>query len=432
MENTQPPGSPRWGSITKLVVTLTLVVVVGALLVRFKFIIGPVLMAFVLAYLLLPLAAAMSKKTPISWGMAVNIIYLVFIIILLTLVTWGGVGLIGQIQNLITAVQNYANQLPAFIEGLSHNIYVLGPFKFNFSTVDWQAIGQYVLSYVEPALGQLGGLVGTLAGSAASMLGWMAFVVVVSYFFLLESGGFRARIIQVDIPGYKEDIQRLSRKLGRIWNAFLRGQIIIFISKVIAYTVLMSILGVHYAIGVALIAGFASFLPYIGPAINWIVLGLVTYFQGGNPFGFLPLTYTVVAIVIALLIDQVFDNLVSPRIMANTLKVHPAFVLIAAIIAANLIGLIGLIIAAPLLATLQLVGRYTIRKLLDKDPWPSEDENLAPARVPRWLKKIRLWWRKRRGKEVKPLEEEFPKIGPSNTESKKVNLPGPSETKKGV
>jgi len=406
MKETQPPSSPRWGAISKLVVTLTLVFVLGALLVRFKFIIGPVLMAFILAYLLLPVASLMSKKTPLSWAMAVNLIYLVFVLILLALLTWGGVGLIGQVQNLITAVQNYANQLPVFIESLSHKVYILGPFRFDFSTIDWQTIGQQILSYIEPALGKVGGLVGALASSAASTLGWMAFIVVVSYFFLLESGGFRTRIIQVDIPGYAEDIRRLSQKLGHIWNAFLRGQIIIFFSKVIAYSVFMGILGVHYAIGVALIAGFASFLPYIGPAINWIVLGLVTFFQGTNPFGLSPLAYTVVAIIIALVIDQVFDNLVAPRIMANTLKVHPAFVLIAAIIAANLIGILGVIIAAPLLATLQLAGRYTMRKLLDRDPWPPEEDIIPPRQVPKWLRKIRAWRKKRQGKKPAPSIEE--------------------------
>jgi predicted PurR-regulated permease PerM len=330
----------------------------------------------------------------ISWAVAVNLIYVVFILILLALLTWGGVGLIGQVQNLISAVQNYATQLPIFIEGLSHNVYTLGPFKFDFSTIDWQTIGQQILSYVEPALGKLGGLVGTLASSAASTLGWTAFVVVVSYFFLLESGGFRTRLFQVDIPGYAEDIRRLSQKLGQIWNAYLRGQIIIFFSKVIAYTVILSILGVHYAFGLALIAGFASFLPYIGPAINWIVLGLVSYFQVSNPYGLAPLTYTIVAIIVALVIDQVFDNLVAPRVMASRLKVHPAFVLIAAIVAANLIGLLGVIVAAPLLATLQLVGRYTMRKLLDRDPWPPEEDVLPSTRMPRWLRKVRQWWRK--------------------------------------
>ncbi len=395
MQDIQPPASPHWGATAKLVITLTMVAILGALLVRFKYIIGPVLMAFILSYLLLPLASLISKRTPLSWAMAVNLIYIIFILSLLTLLTWGGVGLVGQIQNLITAVQNYANQLPSFIESLSHQIYVIGPFKFDFSTIDWQAIAQQVLSYIEPALGQVGGLVGTLASGAASTLGWTAFVVIVSYFLLLESGGFRARIFQVDIPGYTEDIHRLSQKLGLIWNAFLRGQIIIFISKVVAYTFFMSILGVHYAVGIAIIAGFASFLPYIGPAINWIVLGIVTYFQGVYLFNLSPFAYTAMAIITALVIDQVFDNLVSPRIMANTLKVHPGFVLISAIIAANLIGILGIIVAAPLLATLQLVGRYTLRKLLDRDPWPPEEDIIPPRKAPKWLRKIRKWWHNR-------------------------------------
>jgi predicted PurR-regulated permease PerM len=408
MDETKPPASPRWGATAKLVVTLTLVVILGALLVRFKFILGPILIAFILAYLLLPVASLVNKRSPLSWGMAVNLIYLIFVIILLALLTWGGVGLISQITNLIAAVQNYANQVPIFIENLSHQVYVVGPIKLNFSTIDWQAIGQMILSYIQPALGQLGGLVGTLASSAASTLGWMAFIVVVSYFFLLESGGFRTRIIHVDIPGYTEDIHRLRQKLGRIWNAFLRGQIIVFFSKVIAYTIFMSILGVHFAFGVALIAGFASFLPYVGPAINYIVLGLVTYFQGSAPFGLTPLGYSAVAIVTSLVIDQVFDNLVTPRMMANTLKVHPAFVLIAAIIAANLIGILGVIIAAPLLATLQLAGRYTLRKLLDRDPWPPEEDIIPPRRLPKWLRNIRSWWQKHFRKESKTENVSLP------------------------
>jgi predicted PurR-regulated permease PerM len=408
MENTPPPASPRWGSMIKLVVSLTLVVILGALLVRFKFIIGPVLMAFVVAYLLFPLASRMSRKVHLSWAVAVNLIYVVFILILLALLTWGGVGLIGQVQNLISAVQNYATQLPVFIESLSHNVYTLGPFKFDFSTIDWQTIGQQILSYIEPALGKLGGLVGTLAGGAASTLGWIAFVVLVSYFFLLESGGFRTRLFRVDIPGYAEDIRRLSQKLGQIWNAYLRGQVIIFFSKIIVYTVILSIMGVHYAFGLALIAGFASFLPYIGPAINWIVLGLVSFFQVSNPFGLAPLTYTIVVIIVALVIDQVFDNLVAPRVMADRLKVHPAFVLIAAIVAANLIGLLGVIVAAPLLATLQLVGRYTLRKLLDKDPWPPEEDLPQSPPMPKWLRKIRQWWRKWRRKRSDPSKVDLP------------------------
>jgi predicted PurR-regulated permease PerM len=397
-------SSPRWGSYTKLVAALTAIVILGALLVHFHRIMVPVLMAFVLAYLLHPIVALISRKTPLSWGLIVNLLYLVFILILLTLVTWGGVGLVGQIQNLISAVKNSVNQLPVTIENLSHQVYVLGPFRFDFSTIDWTTIGQQVLSYVEPALGKMGGLVGTLAGGAASTVGWTAFVVIVSYFLLLESGVLRKGILHFDIPGYTYDIQRLSQKLGYIWNAFLRGQIIIFFSKVVSYAILMTLIGVHYSIGVALVAGFASFLPYIGPAINWIVLGLVTFFQPTNPFGVAPLVYAIIAIGVALLIDQSFDNLVSPRIMARSLKVHPAFVLIAAIIAADLLGLFGIIIAAPLLATLQLFGRYATRKMLDRDPWLPEQDTPTPLKVPKWLLRLQAWWRRVRGRKQSTLD----------------------------
>jgi predicted PurR-regulated permease PerM len=405
MSESARPSSPNWGTNTKLVVTLTAIVILGAVVVRFHTLIVPILMAFIVAYLLHPIASWMSRKTPLSWAMAVNIIYIVFILALLGLLTWGSVGLVGQVQNLIALIQKYITELPALIESFSHQVYTIGPFRFDFSTIDWMAIGQQILSYVEPVLGNLGGLVGTLAGSAASTLAWTAFVVVVSYFFLLESGGLRNRIIQINVPAYAEDYRRLSQKLGRIWNAFLRGQTIIFFSKVITYTALMTILGVHYAIPVALIAGFASFLPYIGPTINWIVLGLVTFFQGENMFGLSPLVYMLLAIGVALLIDQTFDNLVAPRIMSQTLRVHPAFVLIAAIIAANLIGIVGIVLAAPLLATLQLAGRYTMRKLLDRDPWPPGEDALPPIRTPRWLVKLRAWWRKRRGKDAKQTLE---------------------------
>jgi hypothetical protein len=56
--------------------------------------------------------------------------------------------------------------------------------------------------------------------------------------------------------------------------------------------------------------------------------------------------------------------------MAQTLRVHPAAVLVTALIAANLLGVIGVVIAAPFLASLMLLGRYTMRKMLDMNPWP--------------------------------------------------------------
>ncbi len=98
--------------------------------------------------------------------------------------------------------------------------------------------------------------------------------------------------------------------------------------------------------------------------------------------------------------DQIYDNLVSPRIMGKRLGVHPAAVLVVAIIAANLIGLIGLVLAAPVLASGSLVGRYTVRKMFDRDPWADMKEEFEPMGFPwfsRMLKNISVWWNSRKG-----------------------------------
>jgi predicted PurR-regulated permease PerM len=381
--------SPRWNSITKLTISLTLIVIVGALLIRFRGLIGPIVLAFVLAYLLHPVIAFITRKTPFSWKLTVSLVYLLFVAILIALLTWGGVALVGQAQKLVETIQNNIDKLPDYIEQISQWQFELGPLKLDFSQFDWGEIGNQVLGYVEPALGQIGSVIGSVASGAASTIGWIIFIIIISYFFLFESGGLRDRIIQVNIPLYAEDVRKMGHKLTKIWKAFLRGQAIIFFLTALVYLVFLSIMGVRYALVLALTTGFATFIPYVGPAINWIILGLVTYFQPDNMYGVGPFAYMAIVIAGAILIDQIFNNLVNPRVMANALKVHPAFVLIAALLAANLVGLIGVIIAAPLLATVILVGTYVVRKMLDRDPWMPEEKIIPPPPlIPGWLKNL--------------------------------------------
>ena len=387
MEETHPPTSPRWNATTKLVVAFTFVAIVAALLIRFHTIIGPLLLAFIFSYLLHPVAGFLSRSTRLSWRASVGIVFLLILVLLLGLLTLGGVGLVNQIQSLIALLQNSLDQLPTIIA----NVAAWGAgFGLDLSHIDVSSISQQLLSFGQSLLSQMGSLISSLAGSAASFLGWMLFILLVSFFVLTESGGLRRDILKVDLPGYSEDWHRIGQELSRIWNAFLRGQIIIFGATVAIYFVVLSVLGVRYAIGLALAAGFARFVPYVGPAINWGILALVTFF---NPaYGMVPIWYTVMVFLVALFIDQIFDNLVSPRVMADALRVHPAAVLVAAIISASLLGILGVVIAAPMLATLQLFSQYTMRKMFDQNPWPPQEPR--PPSPPRTSPLVRLqaWW----------------------------------------
>ena len=111
-----------------------------------------------------------------------------------------------------------------------------------------------------------------------------------------------------------------------------------------------------------------------------------------------PLSYTVLVIILAVVLDQIFDNLVSPQIMGQTLRVNPVAVLIGAIVAAKFIGIVGIILAAPVVASLKLFSTYAFRKMLDLPPWPEEDtrpigEVTAGIKL---LYRLRLWLRLRK------------------------------------
>jgi predicted PurR-regulated permease PerM len=324
-------------------------------------------------------------------------------IIILGVLTLGGVGLVQQIESLVAVVEANLSSVPDIIQNLSGRIYHFGPFNIDFRQFDLNQLSNQILGLLQPLLGRTGELLSTLASGAAQFLGWALFVLLISYFVLAESGGLRGRIVWLDIPGYSEDIRRLGFELNRIWNAFLRGQIIIFFLTALSYTIVFSILGVRYAIGIALLAGLAKFVPYIGAFIVWTTLALVAYFQPGTIFNLTPFTYAILAVALAVLIDETFDNVVTPRIIAQALRVHPAGVLVAAIIAANLLGLLGVVVAAPILATAALLWRYTMRKMLDVDPWPEGDAPLPSPPPSSIFIRVRKLWNDFRGRFAKTV-----------------------------
>ena len=381
--------SPHWSSTTKLLVGLVVVGIIAFLFIRFTSLITPLLMVFILAYLLHPVATMMSYWLRVSWKAAVNILYLIILILLIGSLTLGGVGLVAQVQSLIQLVQTIVADLPEYIQDLSGQVFQIGPFTLDMRTLDLNAISTQLLSYVQPLLGRTGNLVTTIAGGAAEIFGWMFFVLIVSYFVMVESSGLQSDLIKVEVPGYNEDLRKLGSKLSTIWNSFLRGQIFIFAMSTVLYIFVLSLFGVRYAIGIAFLAGLAKFLPYIGPAITWVIMALVTYFQTPTPFGMEPLTYMLMVVITTTVIDWIIDNLVVPRIMAQTLRVHPAAVLVTALIAANLLGVLGVVIAAPFLASVMLLGRYTMRKMLDLNPWPPGETVPAQPISFEWLGRIR-------------------------------------------
>jgi predicted PurR-regulated permease PerM len=360
--------SPKWNNTTKLVVGLTLAGLFLMLVIRFQNILAPLLISILLAYLLHPIASFLNRKLKIPWAIVSLLLYLILFAIIIGLLTWGGISLVEQVQNLIGYLQNLITQIPAFFEEISQKPLQVGPFSIDLSHLDLNNLGNQLLNMVQPVLSQMGNIIGSLASGVGNTFIWLVFTLLISYFIMAESNAAQAGFVLFQIPRYQQDMTILGRQLGNIWNAFLRGQLVVILITIAYYSVLLSILGVRYFFLLAILAGLARLVPYVGTAVAWTTYGLVALFQT-NYFGMEPFPYALLVVGLAWVSDLVLDNFMVPRVMSDALEIHPAAVLVMVIVSASLFGFLGMLLAAPVLASVKLILTYIFRKLTDQDPW---------------------------------------------------------------
>ncbi len=366
-------NSALWGWTTKMVVGIALVAIFLLLLVKFQSFLGPLITALLIAYLLNPLALFLNQKIKIPWKISVTIIYFLLILIVLGLATWGGVALIEQIQNLIGFIENNIFQLPQLVAKITEQTYHIGPFSFSPSGINWDEITSEIVRAIQPALGRLGTVMGSIAAGAVSIITWTILIILISYFFLAESKRVPTQASANEHQGLPKDFEQIRSEMNRIWRAFIRGELLVVLISYLIYTVLLGVLGVQFFVGLSAIAAFGQLIPYLGAWATWVSFGLVALFQTNIPFNLPAGIYVIIVLGLSMVANGIIDNIIRTKVMASGLKVHPALVLIGAIISVQLFGFIGIVIAAPMMASFTLILDYVIKKLRDQDPWQEED-----------------------------------------------------------
>lgn len=402
MDSQESIKSPTWTTTTKLVFGLTIVAILAGIFIYYRSIVSLLILAFIITYLFRPVVIYLTDKTNMSWRLSSTLLFVLIIILLIGLLTGAGLAIAQQVASLVRVLQDFAENLPELADEIT--VY-LGQFGAVGEIINLSDLANRALEIVQPLLGQAGSIVGSIATGAAVSIGRIFFVVFVAYFILAESQQIGKTSIG-QIPEYDYDIRRMSRQIRIVWDSFFRGQIIIFMMVFVVYLVVLSSLGVRNPVALAAMTGLAVFVPYVGIWVTASVLLVVTFFQPSNYFGLLPWQYAVMVLAVALVINFTFDNYITPRFLGRTLDIHPAAVLVAALVMASLLGLIGIFLAAPVVATLKLFGIYVFKKMFDLDPWPDPEVEIHPIEFPwfRWTRRLVTWlkmvWAK--GRKDKP------------------------------
>ena len=369
--------SPPWDRSVKILVAVATVVLVVAVAARFTDLILRIVAAGIIAYVLTPLINFIAERSPLSRGASIAVTYLAVVLLLVGFIVILGVSTFQQVENLIeiipTLVDDVAERI-ASVETIR-----VGPFEFDvaafWGAIDWAAVEDQIIATVVPALNQGGRTVVAVVSSTVEVITVIFFTAIISVYLAFEAGRLGSRVSgAVYEPAYRRDAERIIREFDRIWQAYLRGQIVLAVIIFLAVWLSLSFLGVQNAFGLGVLSGLLEFLPVIGPVVGTIVAAAVAFLQPTNYLGLEPWLFALLVIGVMFLIQQIENNVLVPRIVGGALDLHPLVIIIGVFMGASLAGLIGAILAAPILATIKLLGSYAWRKMFDLQPFPEPEQ----------------------------------------------------------
>lgn len=400
------PESPLWSTNTKIIITIGVLVLLVAVTIRFTNVIRMVTLAAIIAYLMNPIIAFVHKRTKIGRGLAVAIVYLLLVVVLVTAVTILGAAtyiqaasFIQQLPILITDITGYIETIATGTEPIE-----IGTFSFSPAEINWDAIGQQVLGLVEPVAGRTYQILTSVATRTIGIVGDLFFIFILSIYLAAEIpklGDYVVRVART--PGYQHDAKRLMQSFSQVWSSYLRGQMLLGLSIGFASWSGLAILGVQNSIALGIISGILEFVPNIGPIIGAVIAVIVAFFQPtANTFGLTSVQLALLVLGWMFIVQQLENNLLVPRIMGNALDLHPLLVLLGVLMGASLAGILGAILAAPLLASIKLLSLYVWRKMFDLPPF----EKQLPPVIPQTTKPtLRERWRNWRSRKLNDSEK---------------------------
>ncbi len=373
--------SPLWGRSTKVIVAVSALLLLLWLAYRFQSLIGQLVFAVIIAYILDPLINFIDSKTGFKRSTGILIVYLLLSLGIIGAIIALGFAAVEQISSLIQEIPTFITETTELIQTTIAGLqpFSIGPFSLDLTTFDWTLLADQIVGLVEPVLGRSGEFVTRVATTTVSFLTIMLFVFVLSVYFAIEIPQLSSYVSRLaDQPGYQKDAERLMRDFGRIWSAYLRGQVILGLVIFLVVWAGLAILGVQNSLALGIVSGLLEFIPVLGPVVGAGTAMLVAFFQPENYMGLSSLAHTGIVLAFMLVVQQVENNFLVPRIVGDALDLHPLIVMVGVFMGGSLAGILGAILAAPVIASLKLLGIYAWRKMFDLPPFAAPELEQPP------------------------------------------------------
>jgi predicted PurR-regulated permease PerM len=360
------PDGPQWSLTTRRIVVIA-VAVVTFFVVGFVLsgLLTQLVLASLLAFLLQPLIGWLHERLNWPRWLGILTVYLLIAVAIYFILLIGPVLLIESLAQIDWA--QISTDLDQWLTNVANDlssVTILG------TTVDLSPVAD-AISAETPTQpdGQLLDLFLTAVATAAGAFGVVISVISFVFFTLLIAvylTGSATRYVGSALllfpEGSRPEVKVLGSRVNQVWNDYVRGQVVMgFIIGSTTWLVTW-LLGVPGSFFLGVIAGLLECIPTFGPIIATIPAVLVALFQGSTRFDMPNGLFAVVVIVAYLLIQQLESSIIAPKVMGHAVLLPPIIVLLAVTAGLQVWGVLGAIIAVPVVATFRTVAGFLWRK----------------------------------------------------------------------
>jgi predicted PurR-regulated permease PerM len=348
------PSEPGGGTIfpRQLIFWLAALAVFILMLWLLSGILLPFVAGLAIAYLLNPLTDRLVKlgiNRMIAALLIIGVVVLAFIVIVLLVAPL----VAGQLSSFIDSLPGYVTKLQAMINDQSRP-WMQKLLGAGFSPE--KSFGDLVTQ----GMGWITTFLKSLWSGGQALVSLFSLIVVtpVVAFYLIYDWHRMLRTVDSWIPVRQRDtVYALAREIDETISGYVRGQIAVCLILGTFYAVTLTLSGLNFGLLIGLISGLVTFIPYVGSMTGLVLAVGVAVAQ------FWPHYTSIVLVLGIFLVGQFLEgNVLSPKLVGESVGLHPVWVIFALLAFGYLFGFVGLLVAVPMAATIGVLCRFALRR----------------------------------------------------------------------
>lgn len=384
----------NWSKTTRYIAGMGLALFGILILYISRSVIPLLIIAGLVAILVRPAISWLHIKVRMSLGLSVTVVYLILAILLPLAIFLAMPAILNTInfisnldyqaifQNVIawfrsTLIAIKTLSLP--LENL--NQYFEQTADILLNSLDKAAIAQPAPTSADTILQSLTMMLSTafhtaadLVASISSHVALLVFSFLASVYISLSAHTFHDAFLRTVPDRFRSEIATLIANIERTWKAFFRGELTLMLFIGVISWLGLTVLGIHSAPYLGIIAGLLEIVPNIGPVLSAIPAVIVALLQGSIYIHVSPLFMALIVILFYILVQQVENSFIVPNVLGKAVNLPALVVMTGVLVGAEVGGLLGVLLATPVIATIRDIVSYIYRKILGENPFPSEEE----------------------------------------------------------